>query len=234
MSALRQLWKRALRAGFRLLYNELAWSYDAVSALVSRGQWSEWQAAALPFVTGERILEVAHGPGHLLLRLTAAGRSTVGIDLSPTMSRRAGRRLAQAGRPVRLARARAQALPFAAGSFDCALATFPADFIRDPMTLRELRRVLVPAGRLVIVPEARLTGRGLAARGLEWLYRFTGQRPTGDAPLAAPERQAGPAESGEALFIWRSVQVPLAGSVVTVVVGRRALDRARPAGTMPP
>ncbi|MCB9446672.1 MAG: class I SAM-dependent methyltransferase, partial [Ardenticatenaceae bacterium] len=50
------LWKKLIRFGFRLLYNELAWTYDAVSWLVSLGDWRSWQQAALPFVLGPDVL----------------------------------------------------------------------------------------------------------------------------------------------------------------------------------
>ena len=51
---------------FHLLYHQLAWAYDAVSAAVSLGRWQDWGAAALPFVNGASVLELGHGPGHLL------------------------------------------------------------------------------------------------------------------------------------------------------------------------
>ncbi len=39
-----------LRWLFDLLYHELAWAYDPVSALVSGGRWRDWQRVALPFL----------------------------------------------------------------------------------------------------------------------------------------------------------------------------------------
>jgi len=65
-------------SAFHLLYHEAAWAYDAVAAAVSLGQWRAWGAAALPFLPGPRVLELGHGPGHMLIALTAAGYDAAG------------------------------------------------------------------------------------------------------------------------------------------------------------
>src|SRR5260370_38001805 len=82
-----------LRVCFSLLYNQLAWTYDGVSWLVSAGQWRNWQRSALPFLPGRPVLEVAHGTGNLLLDLASLGLEPIGLDLSPAMSRIASRKL---------------------------------------------------------------------------------------------------------------------------------------------
>jgi len=87
-----------IRFAFDQFYTTFAWTYDAVAAAVSFGEWQQWGRAAMPFLprTG-RLLEIAHGPGHLHLALRQAGYDAVGIDLSPQMSRMARRRALQAG-----------------------------------------------------------------------------------------------------------------------------------------
>lgn len=201
---------------FHLLYHQFAWSYDAVSALVSRGRWQAWGATALPFLVGRDILELGHGPGHLLLTMNRQGMRLVGIDLSLPMGRLAARRLRRSGIPVQLVRGRGQALPFAGASFDCVIAAFPAPYITAPETAAAVRQVLRPGGRLVIVPEAQLTGTGPITQLIEWLFRATGQR-------SAPHLD-GPADNGfwtQALGNEFSVTVhlvPRDGSIVTVIV----------------
>ncbi|MCA9942941.1 MAG: class I SAM-dependent methyltransferase [Anaerolineales bacterium] len=171
-----KLWFTLVRFGFRLLYYELAWTYDLVSWLVSLGEWSRWQRAALPFVQGPTVLEIGHGPGHLLLALQAAGHTVVGVDLSPNMGRQAQRRLHKNKLPASLIRAKVQELPLQTAVFHTVLSTFPTDYIVDPESLTAIYRVLAPDGRLVVVPEGHLTGRGLLHRGIAWLFRITGQR----------------------------------------------------------
>jgi ubiquinone/menaquinone biosynthesis C-methylase UbiE len=165
-----------VRFFFHLLYHQFAWAYDAVAWLVSLGQWNVWGQNALPHLQGQRILELAHGPGHLLVTMRQRGLRPIGLDLSPAMGRLAHRRLRQAGLAVPLVRARAQALPFRAGALDSVAAAFPTEFILDPATLRETARVLKSGGRLVIVPNVTFHRQQLAGRFLEWLYTVTGQR----------------------------------------------------------
>lgn len=176
-----------MRFGFRLLYNELAWTYDTVSYVVSLGAWRCWQRAALKHLGAPAagpVLELAHGTGALQLDLHALGYCAVGVDLSPQMGRIARRKLRRQGAPVRLARSQAQRLPFAAGAFAAVVCTFPTEFIFAPETLREVSRVLRQGGRLIVVPAGVFTGRGAAEAGLEWLYRLTGQRGGGPGDVA--------------------------------------------------
>ena len=173
---MQRLWWNFLRFSFRLLYNEFAWTYDLVAWVVSLGQWKSWGRTAIPHLRGKWVLELAHGPGHLLVAMAQRGLSPVGLDLSPAMGRQARRRLRRRqDLTVPLVRARAQALPFRDGCFDSAVATFPAEFILAQATLREAARVLRPDGRLVVVAGAFLSGRDPLSRFIWWLYRITGQ-----------------------------------------------------------
>lgn len=214
-------WRGALRLrAFDLLYQPLAWAYDAVSYGVSRGRWQAWGEAALDFLPGPRVLELGHGPGHLLATLAAGDGWAVGVDLSPQMGRLAQRRLAGGGRPARLVRGRGQALPLAAGAFDGVVAAFPAPYLLEPDTLRAIRRVLRPGGRLVIVPEAALTGADPLTRLVEWLLAITGQRRAGDDDRAAYGAlwEGLLAGAGFAVAVYEVAQP---GSRVTVVVAER-------------
>lgn len=216
-SGMTRLWWRLVRLGFRLLYHELAWTYDVVSEVVSLGQWGDWQRTALRHLDvppGAPVLELAHGTGRLARELRHCGYRLVALDRSPAMGRIARRRLSRWGWCPSLVRAQAQALPFGAGRFAAVISTFPTDFIADPATLAEVHRVLRSEGRLVIVLGAALTGRDAAARSLELAYRVTGQRGPWAAILEARLKEAG--------FAPRLLAEPLPRSVVWVcVAGRR-------------
>lgn len=179
MELLAKLWWKLIRFGFRLLYNEMAFTYDLVSRLVSFGEWRSWQRAALRHLTVGKdalILELAHGTGNLQSDLLQAGYQTIGYDLSPYMGRIASRKLRKQKLPAKLVRGRAQQLPFSAEAFGAVISTFPTDFIFAAETLREVYRVLAANGEFIIVPNGVLTGGGVGEKGLEWLYQITGQR----------------------------------------------------------
>lgn len=179
MEIVRRLWWAGVRFGFRLLYNELAFTYDTVSFIVSLGAWRCWQQAALKHLSVSktaRILELAHGTGNLQLDLHERGYKSIGYDLSPYMGRIARKKLIKHGLSPRLVRGMAQQLPFPTATFDVIITTFPTDFIVSPQTLNEIHRILQTDGQFIIVPNGVLTGGNVAEASLEWLYRITGQR----------------------------------------------------------
>lgn len=217
-----RLWWRLIRFGFRLLYNELAFTYDWVSWIVSLGSWRCWVRTSLKHIGAEpeaRVLELAHGTGNLQLDLNARGYRAIGYDLSPAMGRIARGKLQRAELPVRLARGEAQRLPFASESFAAVISTFPTDFITAAETLHEVYRVLKPNGVLVIVPNALLTGSGLSERALEWLYQITGQRESRSSNANDDDLAA-----WFAPFHVRVVEERCPRSVVTVIIARKASE----------
>lgn len=186
---LKNAWWTLVRFGFRLLYNELAFTYDLVAWVAGLGRWHDWQRCALKHLNvspGARVLELAHGTGHLEIDLRRAGYRPTAIDLSRAMGRIAQARLMGWGWRPSLARAQAQALPFAAQRFDAVISTFPTEFIIDPATLAEVYRVLRPGGRLIVVFGGLLTVKNAAASALEAAYRVTGQR--GPWPVGVEDR----------------------------------------------
>jgi len=140
------------------LYDELAWSYDLVSWLVSLGQWSKVRRKSLDYVSGERILEIGFGTGELLMEMKDRYDFVCGLEFSPAMQRITARKMQRQKRSVSRVRAKAQQMPFANGSFDTIISTFPAAYILYPQTMSEAYRLLHDvspgsgrsAGRLVI------------------------------------------------------------------------------------
>lgn len=164
-----KLIQRFMRFFFRLLYHPFAFTYDVVAWAVSFGRWKDWVFSIVPFLEGNRILELGHGPGHLQRLLLDRGLFAVAIDESQQMGRIAKRRL---GESSNLTRGLAQSLPYPDETFDCVVATFPSEYIFDPRTLSEVGRVLRSRGRLVVLPAA-FPSSGF----LKWLYRVTGESP---------------------------------------------------------
>ena len=98
---------------------------------------------------GERVLDLACGTG-VVARLAAQrvgpGGSVAGQDLNPGMLAVARSTAA----PIEWHESDAQAMPFSDHAFDVALCQLGLQFFGDRVAaLREVRRVLVPGGRLV-------------------------------------------------------------------------------------
>ena len=116
--------------------------------------------------TGD-TLEVAIGTGLNLPHYPPGVRIT-GLDLSPEMLAIARGRAAQLLLPVTLSEGDAQDLPFADGSFDTVVCTYSMCSVPDEaLTISEMKRVLRPGGRLILVDHVRST-----AKPLFWLQRL--------------------------------------------------------------
>ncbi len=116
--------------------------YDRCVGVVG---WHAAQESLVADLAGGIVLEAGCGPAHLAGPLLARGIGYVGLDRNPAMVSRAARRVAGSGPGEgRVVRGDVRALPFAARSFDCVVATGilgllgPAD---RGAALREIRRV---------------------------------------------------------------------------------------------
>ena len=120
--------------------------------------------ARLAAQPGEKILDLGCGPGRGLTALHRAGATSFGLDTSSEMLR-------EARHAAAVVRASATVLPLRAGVLDGILCTNSFHHYPEPLsTLRELRRVLKPGGRLVLVdPNAESIGARLAIYGGEAL-----------------------------------------------------------------
>jgi ubiquinone/menaquinone biosynthesis C-methylase UbiE len=181
---------RFLRFAFHHFYNTFAWTYDVVSAAISLGHWREWTRLAIPYLRGTRILEIAFGTGNLQLDMRAAGFVPFGADLSPDMVRITADKLSGEGFQPRLARASVLNLPYADGSFDSLVLTFPPNFLAAPRAVSEMRRVLAAGGRLLVVDNGQLRKPTVLSGLVNLAFRFTGTAAARVDP-AEPLRSSG-------------------------------------------
>ncbi|HEX4011418.1 MAG TPA: class I SAM-dependent methyltransferase [Solirubrobacteraceae bacterium] len=97
---------------------------------------------------GERVLDLGSGAGELTAALAAADAVTVGVDIAEAALARA--RADHPGLDFRLTEIDGE-LPFADGSFDVVWASEVIEHVADTARwLSEIRRVLVPRGRLLL------------------------------------------------------------------------------------
>lgn len=148
------------------MFDRIAPRYDLLNHLLSAGIDRMWRRACVDFLElsgPARLLDLCTGTADLLIEaLERDARHTgVGLDLSGEMLRRAAGKLDRRGLRARasLAAADAERLPVATGRFDGALVAFGIRNVGDPAAaLAELRRVLRPGGRLVVLEFASPAG----------------------------------------------------------------------------
>lgn len=152
-----------------LTSEELRRYYDkrfAERPLRAREGFYAWIAREICPPEGSRIIDIACGGGYLLREIQGRRCSLCGCDISSEALRIAAREVAEAGFAV----ADAEKLPYPDDSFDmaCNLGSLE-HFLGMESALREMRRVLKPEGRAVImVPNSRYVGdlwRRLTFRG---------------------------------------------------------------------
>jgi ubiquinone/menaquinone biosynthesis C-methylase UbiE len=140
----------------RRTYRRIAPLYDHLVPFVS-GQARSLGQSWLAVQDGERILDAGTGTGLALRPLVVATPTgwVEGVDLSRPMLHRARRRMSNCPHSqYRLRHADVTALPYPDDAFHAVFASYLLDVLAAPQirpALRELRRVLRPSGRLVLV-----------------------------------------------------------------------------------
>lgn len=135
----------------------------------SMGPIQHQREKVIPQACG-RVLEIGMGTGlNLPFYDRARVRSIVGVDPALQMHKLALKRSLAAGIPIELVGVSAQSLPVADASFDTVVSTYTLCSIADPLAaLRELRRALVPGGKLLFSEHGRAPDESV----LRWQTRL--------------------------------------------------------------
>ena len=145
----------------REMFSRLAWRYDLVNDVMSFGLHRLWKRRTVrlgldgQFARVPRWLDLCCGTGDMaFLAEQFAGRNLrpVGADFTLPMLAVGRRRALEDDRGTRFVQADALRLPFPDGSFDVITVGYGLRNIADPAAaLSEMRRVLAPGGRAVIL-----------------------------------------------------------------------------------
>lgn len=150
----------------RTMFDRLAPRYDLFNDVLSAGVHRRWRRLAIDALApepGNRYLDVCAGTMDLGRAITARspGAHVVGVDFALAMLAQARSKLASAeGASVRAVGADALALPFRDATFAGCIIGFGLRNLVDPMAgLAEMRRVLAPGARLIVLEFTTPPGR---------------------------------------------------------------------------
>ncbi|HEY7741945.1 MAG TPA: bifunctional demethylmenaquinone methyltransferase/2-methoxy-6-polyprenyl-1,4-benzoquinol methylase UbiE [Burkholderiales bacterium] len=140
------------------VFDSVAPRYDLMNDLMSAGLHRLWKRFAVETSgvrAGERVLDIAGGTGdlaRLFSRRVGPQGEVVLTDINPAMLRLGRDRLLDTGLVLPLVQCDAERLPFGSERFDCVAVAFGLrNMTRKDAALSEMRRVLKPGGRLVVL-----------------------------------------------------------------------------------
>jgi ubiquinone/menaquinone biosynthesis C-methylase UbiE len=113
--------------------------------------WRTWLKHALPYIQGQRVLEVSFGTGYLLMQY-ADRFETHGIDINARMLAIAKQNLDKTGILADLEQGNVEQLPYENEYFDTVISTMSLSGYPDgERAMSEIQRVLRPSGRLILI-----------------------------------------------------------------------------------
>jgi len=140
------------------VFSSVASRYDVMNDLMSLGLHRLWKIAAIQASgvrPGHKVLDVASGSGDLALAFAERVGETGQVwatDINGDMLRVGRDRLIDQGRLLPTAQCDAEALPFPSNHFDCVSVAFGLrNMTRKEQALAEMRRVLRPGGRVLVL-----------------------------------------------------------------------------------
>ena len=144
----------------RAMFSRLAWRYDLVNDVMSFGMHRIWKRQTVRLALDgrpgrTRLLDLCCGTGDMCFRAEELARGALrvtGADFTLPMLAVARRRKLAERRQSDFVQGDALTLPFPDGAFDAITVGYGLRNIADPEgAIAEMRRVLAPGGRLVVL-----------------------------------------------------------------------------------
>lgn len=174
----------------RSVFDSVAPKYDVMNDLMSAGLHRIWKRYTITVANpqpGQQVLDIAGGTGDLsrafARRVGPTGR-VVHTDINEAMLREGRNRLLDEGLVLPTLVCDAEKLPFADGSFDIVTVAFGLrNMTHKEQALAEMRRILKPGGKLLVLEFSRVAKP--LEKAYDW-YSFNvlpklGQMVAGDA-----------------------------------------------------
>ena len=134
----------------RRLFATIAYRYDFITGFLSYGQDRRWKAHLIRLARlerSDRVLDLACGTGDLAFAAAGSAQRVVGLDVTLAMLQLARQRQTA---PVQFVAGDMLELPFPDQSFTVVTTGYGLRNVPDlQKSLTEIRRVLVPGGRLL-------------------------------------------------------------------------------------
>ena len=153
------------------VFTSVASKYDIMNDLMSAGLHRVWKRFAVGLAnvhTGQRVLDVAGGSAdlsRLFLKAVGPGGQVVLTDINNAMLRVGRDRLLDEGIATPTTQCDAEHLPFPDNYFDCVSIAFGLrNVTHKDAALREMKRVLKPGGRVIVLEFSKV------AKPLEKVY----------------------------------------------------------------
>jgi demethylmenaquinone methyltransferase / 2-methoxy-6-polyprenyl-1,4-benzoquinol methylase len=140
------------------VFTSVASKYDIMNDLMSVGLHRIWKRFAVGLANvheGQRVLDIAGGSGdisRLFLDKVGKNGQVILTDINEAMLRVGRDRLLDEGKATPTAQCDAEHLPFPDNYFDCVSIAFGLrNVTHKDAALREMRRVLKPGGRVIVL-----------------------------------------------------------------------------------
>jgi demethylmenaquinone methyltransferase/2-methoxy-6-polyprenyl-1,4-benzoquinol methylase len=218
------------------MFDRIAGRYDLLNSLMTAGLHHAWRQRAADraeVAAGDAVLDVCCGTGDLAFELASRvspDGHVIGSDFSEPMLDLAREKAVDRAAPVRFEWADALQLPYDEGRFDAVTVGFGVRNLSDlGRGLAEMRRVLRPGGRLVILEITQPTRPPLSTFYSLWFDRIVPMlgRAAGDSAAYSylPESvrsfpsPRGLAEKMDAAGLTRIRWTVLAGGIIAIHSG---------------